>query len=73
MSTFEAPAAEKLTATAIAAEGGCLCDGNEQHHYRFVHLASNKECGAMSSRPRMNVIGNPGWVPWRECWKMKAA
>jgi alkyl hydroperoxide reductase subunit D len=29
-------------------------------YYRFVHLASNKEYGAMPARLRMNVIGNPG-------------
>ena len=29
-------------------------------YYRFVHLSSNPEYGAMPARLRMNVIGSPG-------------
>ncbi len=61
IAAMEELAAEKLTAGAIAAaKSAASVIAMNNVYYRFVHLASNKEYGAMPARLRMNVIGNPG-------------
>ncbi len=61
MSAFEALAAEKLSAAAVAAaKAAASVMAMNNIYYRFVHLASNKEYGTMPARLRMSVIGNPG-------------
>ena len=61
IATMEALAAEHLAPAAIAAaKSAASIMAMNNIYYRFVHLASNKEYGAMPARLRMNVIGNPG-------------
>ena len=61
IAAMEAVAADKLTPAAIAAaKSAASVMAMNNIYYRFVHLASNKEYGAMPARLRMNVIANPG-------------
>ncbi|MGA7803352.1 carboxymuconolactone decarboxylase family protein, partial [Bradyrhizobium sp.] len=56
-----AVSAEHLSSSAMtAAKAVASVMAMNNVYYRFVHLASNKEYGAMPARLRMNVIGNPG-------------
>ena len=58
---MEALAADKLAPAALAAaKAAASIMAMNNVYYRFVHLASNKEYGAMPARLRMNVIANPG-------------
>jgi lipoyl-dependent peroxiredoxin subunit D len=61
IAAMEAVAAEHLSPAAVAAaKSAASVMAMNNVYYRFVHLASNKEYGAMPARLRMNVIGNPG-------------
>ncbi len=54
-------AAARLSPEAAnAARAAAAIMGMNNIYYRFVHLSSSKEYQAMSSRLRMNIIGNPG-------------
>lgn len=58
---IEAEAAEKLAPPALeAAKAAAVVMAMNNVYYRFVHMASNKDYGAMPARLRMNVIANPG-------------
>ncbi|MGH6620197.1 MAG: carboxymuconolactone decarboxylase family protein [Alphaproteobacteria bacterium] len=57
----EAEAATRLSAEALnAAKAAAAIMAMNNIYYRFVHLASAPEYGAMRAGLRMNVIGNPG-------------
>ena len=57
----EAECAAKLTPEATtAARAAAAIMAMNNVYYRFVHLASNKEYGALPAKLRMNVIGAPG-------------
>ncbi|MCC8946644.1 carboxymuconolactone decarboxylase family protein [Bradyrhizobium sp. Arg62] len=61
MLAFEELAAKKLSLAAVSgAKAAASVMAMNNVYYRFVHLASNKEYGAMPARLRMNVIGSPG-------------
>lgn len=58
---IEAEAAEKIAPPALeAAKAAAVVMAMNNVYYRFLHLASNKDYGAMPARLRMNVIANPG-------------
>lgn len=61
IAAFEELAAKKLSVAAVSgAKAAASVMAMNNVYYRFVHLASNREYGAMPARLRMNVMGSPG-------------